>query len=61
MKFEEIIQALKSGKKVRIKYYKDTYIYINSNGKIVDQSGDYCEIVLSKLCDFEAEQWEIVE
>lgn len=61
MKFEEIIPALKAGKKVRIKYFKDKYIYINSNGKIENQDGDHCEIVLSKLCDLEADQWEIVE
>ena len=62
MKFEEIIPALKDGKKVRIKYwYKDKYIYINSNGNIEDQDGDHCEIVLDRLCDLEADQWEIVE
>lgn len=62
MKFEEIIPALKAGKKVRIKYwYKDKYIYINSNGKIENQNGYYFPISLNSLCDLEADQWEIVE
>ena len=62
MKFEEILPALKEGKKIRIKYwYKDIYIFINSNGKFENQNGYLFEINLGSIRDLEADQWEIVE
>ena len=61
MTFYEVLPALKEGKKIRKNYwYKDIYIYINSNGEIVDQSGRRFEILLDNLCDFEDTCWEII-
>ena len=38
MKFEEILPALREGKKIRKRYWcKDNYVYINSNGEFVNQ------------------------
>lgn len=62
MKFEEIIPALKAGKKIRLKYWhKDAYMYINSNGKFENHSGYYFPIYLRSLHDIEKDDWEIVE
>ena len=62
MKFEEVLPLLKEGKKIRIKYwYKDIYIFINSNGKFENQNGYHFGINLGSIRDLEADQWEIVK
>ena len=62
MKFEEVIPALKAGKKIRRNSWcKDTYIYINSYGKFETQSGRPFEIILDCLYDLEKDNWEIVK
>lgn len=62
MKFEEILLALRSGKKIRKRYWcKDTYIYINSYGKFETQSGRPFEIILDSFYDLENDDWEIID
>ena len=62
MKFEEVLPALKDGKKVRKNYWcKDTYIYIDSNGKFVTQSDNHFDIIFNSLRDLEDDKWEIVK
>ena len=63
MKFEEIIPALRAGKKVKQKHWRDVYLHINSSG-ICELSGRnadhtllYCKI--SSL--LENDDWEIIE
>lgn len=63
MKFEEIIPALRAGKKVKQKHWKDVYLHINSSGlcelsgRNVDHTLMYCKI--SSL--LENDDWEIIE
>ena len=63
MKFEEIIPALRAGKKVKQKHWKDVYLHINSSGlcelsgRNVDHTLMYCKI--SSL--LENDDWEVVE
>ena len=62
MKFEEILPALRAGKKIsRNNWCKDDYIYINSNGEFEDQNGHHPGIFLNCLCDLEADEWKIVK
>ena len=62
MKFEEILPAVRAGKKIRRNNWcKDDYIYINSNGVFEDQNGHHPAIFLNRLCDLEADAWEIVK
>ena len=62
MRFEEVLPALKAGKKIRRNHWcKDTYIYVNSNGEFATQSGRRFEIILDNLRDLEADDWEIVK
>lgn len=62
MKFEEVLPALKSGKKIRKRHwYKDTYVYINLNGEFETQSGKHFFISLDRLSDLEDDRWEIVK
>lgn len=62
MKFEEIIPALRAGKKVKQKQWKDVYLDINSfglcelSGRNADHTLLYCKI--SSL--LEKDDWEIV-
>ena len=61
MKFEEVLPALKAGKKIRRRTWcKDTYIYINYCGRIVTQSGSHYDIILNGLYDLKHDGWEIV-
>lgn len=61
MRFEEVLPALREGKKIRRNNWcKDGYIYINSNGELENQSGKRPAIILSRLDDLEADDWEIV-
>ena len=63
MKFEEIIPALRAGKKVKQKHWRDAYLHINSSGlcEISGRNADhtlmYCKI--SSL--LENDDWEIIE
>lgn len=63
MKFEEIIPALRAGKKVKQKHWKDVYLHINSSGlcelsgRNADHTLLYCKI--SSL--LENDDWEIIE
>lgn len=62
MKFEEVLPALREGKKIRRNNWcKDGYIYINSNGEFENQSGKRPAIILSRLDDLEADNREIVK
>lgn len=62
MKFEEVIPALRAGKKIRRRTWcKDGYIYINSYGEFENQSGKHPAIILSHLDDLEADNREIVK
>ena len=62
MKFEEVLPALREGKKIRRNNWcKDGYIYINSNGEFENQSGKHPAIILNRLDDLEADNWEIVK
>ena len=62
MKFEEVLPALKAGKKIRKRYWvKDNYIYINYCGRIVNQSGSPYDIILNGLYDLKHDSWEIVK
>ena len=62
MKFEEVLPALKAGKKIRRRTWcKDTYIYINYCGRIVTQSGSHYDIILNGLYDLKHDGWEIVK
>lgn len=62
MKFEKIIPALRAGKKVKQKHWKDVYLYINRfglcelSGRNVDHTLLYCKI--SSLLN---DDWEIIE
>lgn len=57
MKFEEVLPALKEGKKIRRRAWLDAdYIYIR-NGSIVDNDGDSFEIDFSIILN---DDWEIV-
>lgn len=58
MKFEEVLPALRNGKKIRRTGWLDAdYIYIR-NGSIVDNDGDSFEIDLSITLN---DDWEIVD
>lgn len=63
MKFEEILPALREGKKVKQKHWKDVYLHINSSGlcEISGRNADhtflYCKI--SSL--LENDDWEIID
>lgn len=63
MKFEEIIPALRAGKKVKQKHWKDVYLHINSfglcelSGRNVDHTLMYYKI--SSL--LENDDWEIID
>ena len=64
MKFEEILPALREGKKIRKRHWcKGSYIYIDFdfNGELVAQSGKSVEIILGRLCDLEKDEWEIIK
>ena len=62
MKFEEVLPALKAGKKIRRRTWcKDTYIYINSYGKFETQSGRHYDIIINGLYDLKHDGWEIVK
>lgn len=62
MKFEDVLPALRAGKKIRKRTWcKDTYIYIDSYGKFKTQSGRHYEISLDSLYDLELNSWEIVK
>ena len=62
MIFEEVLPALRSGKKIRKRYWcKGNYIYINFNEELVTQSGKRFEIMLGSLCDLEKDNWEIIK
>ena len=62
MKFEEVLPALREGKKIRRKsWWKDTYIYINSYGNFETKRGGPFEIILVGLYDLEKDCWEIVK
>ena len=59
MKFEEIIPALREGKKIRRRgWVKDAYISIGIDGSVCDQNNEIFPLVLN---DFKSEFWEIVE
>ena len=62
MRFEEVLPALREGKKIRKRSWcKDTYIYINYCGRIVTQSGSHYDIILNGLYDLKHDGWEIFE
>ena len=62
MKFEEVLPALRAGKKIRRNSWcKDTYIYINSYGNFETKRGGHFEIILGSLYDLEKNNWEIVK
>ena len=62
MTFEEVLPALREGKKIRKRYWcKDTYVYININGEFETQSGRHFFISLDRVSDLEDDRWEIVE
>ena len=62
MKLEEVLPALRTGKKIRRNSWcKDTYIYINSYGKFETQSGRHFEIILDGLYDLEHNNREIAK
>ena len=64
MKFEEVIPALREGKKIRrkdlgrIEYYQ--YIYVNYSGNLAPGGINFAGYPL-KMSDFEADDWEIVK
>ena len=59
MKFEEIIPALREGKKIRRRgWVKDAYISIGIDGPVCDQNNEIFPLVLN---DFKSEFWEIVK
>lgn len=61
MKLEEVLPALREGKKIRRRTWcKDTYIYINSYGNFETQSGRPFEIILDGY-DLRHNNWEIVK
>lgn len=54
MKFEEVLPALREGKKIRRNNWcKDGYIYIGSNGEFENQSGKRHVMILDRLDDFD--------
>lgn len=58
MKFEEILPALREGKKIRRRgWTKSAYILIGKDDLVCDQND---EVFLFVLDDFEDEYWEIV-
>lgn len=62
MRFEEVLPALREGKKIRKRYWcKDNYVYINSNGEFETQSGKHFFISLDRLSDLEDNRWEIID
>lgn len=59
MKFEEIIPALREGKKARASWWENgRYIEIDDEGVFVDQDG---EGYLITFDDFKYDDWEIIE
>ena len=60
MKFEEVVSALKEGKKIRRKNWNKIHeIHVaKSESDIVDKNGDYFPFILE---DFLANDWEIFE
>ena len=58
MKFEEVLPALRDGRKIRRRVWLDAdYIYIR-DGSIVDNDGDFFEIDFSITLN---DDWEIIE
>ena len=58
MKFEEIIPALREGKKIRRRgWVKNAYISIGTDGSVCDQNNEIFPFVLN---DFKSEFWEIL-
>ena len=59
MKFEEIIPALREGKKIRRRgWCKGAYISIGTDGSVCDQNNGIFPFVLN---DFKSEFWEIIK
>ena len=59
MKFEEIIPALREGKKIRRRgWCKGAYISIGTDGSVCDQNNEIFPFVLN---DFKSEFWEIIK
>ena len=62
MRFEEVLPALREGKKIRKRYWcKDNYVYINSNGEFVNQDNKPFAIFLYTLSNLEDDSWEIID
>ena len=64
MKFEEILPALKDGKKVRRKdsgwIDSYNYIYVNYSGYVIPVCKNFGDYIL-KMSDVNADDWEIVK
>lgn len=63
MKFEEILPALKEGKKVKQKDWKDVYLHINSSGlyELSGRNAGHTSLYFEITSLLENDNWEIVE
>ena len=63
MKFEEILPALKEGKKVKQKDWKDVYLHINSSGlyELSGRNAGHTSLYFEITSLLENDNWELVE
>ena len=62
MKFEEVLPALREGKKVRRKSWReDTYFYKNHLGDIIFKNGGEDTYYYDLTCLLDSNDWEIVK
>lgn len=62
MKFEEVLPALRNGKKIRRSFWReDTYFYKNDQGNFIFKNGGADEYYYNLTCLLFSGDWEIVK
>lgn len=62
MKFEQVLPALREGKKVRRSFWrKDTYFYKNHQGIFIFKNGGVDEYYYHLSCLLDGDDWEIIK
>lgn len=62
MKFEEVLPALRNGKKLRRSFWReDTYFYKNHQGTFIFKNGGEDTYYYHLTCLLDSDDWEVIE